>query len=51
MVKCSRAPMDSVNWGAKGGDDVKTQVLIAGRPLNGYVTLDKSFHLSLNVYF
>lgn len=23
MVKCSRAPMDSVNWGAKGGGDIK----------------------------
>lgn len=51
MVQCSRAPMASVNWGAKGGDDVNTPVLIAGRPLNGYMTLDKSFHLSLNFYF
>ena len=23
MVKCPRAPMDSVNWGTKGGDNVK----------------------------
>lgn len=23
MVKCSGAPVDSINWGAKGGYDVK----------------------------
>lgn len=44
MVKCSRAPMDSINWGGEGGVMSKTEVLIPLLPLNCYVTLGKSLN-------
>ena len=51
MVKCCRAPMDLVNWGTKGGVNVKNPGSNPLLPLNCYMTLGKSFNSGLNFCF